>query len=192
MLSICEAETELAVRSATSRSCFCRSASSSSISCICVLQEKRISARTKCPEVSQSHFPSLPEQHGRRSASDCSFVPYRLSAVVEFPHLLNHLAVDKRLHILRRQCTGTLAAPIVCPLLASQVSNAVLSSQGNQRISASATLDFPGQPCIMAFPAILKSRVLWRAYVERSARDGSRYAPDGEQSTRIGSSPSRP
>ena len=61
---------------------------------------------------------------------------------------------------MRRQRTGPLAAPVIRPLLAPQVGNTVLSSQGSQSITAAPTLDFPGQPGIMAFAAILERRVL--------------------------------
>ena len=58
------------------------------------------------------------------------------------------------------QLTGTLTAPVICPLLAPQVNNAVLSPQTNQRIAAAPALDFSGQPGIMAFSAILECSVL--------------------------------
>ena len=72
------------------------------------------------------------------------------------PHFLHHLAIHKGLHALRRQRTGTLAAPVIGPLLAPQVSNAVLGSQAHQSIAAASALDFPGQPGIVAFAAILE------------------------------------
>ena len=72
----------------------------------------------------------------------------------------NHLAVHKRLHVLRCQRTGPLTAPIFRPLFAPQVGNAILGSQSSQRIAAAPALDFPGQPCIMAFAAILERGVL--------------------------------
>lgn len=79
---------------------------------------------------------------------------------VEFPHLLNHLAVNKRLHALRGQRTGSFAALIVCPLFASQVGDTISGVQTCQGIAATSTLDFPGQPCVMAFSAILECGVL--------------------------------
>ena len=41
-----------------------------------------------------------------------------------------------------------------------KLGNAILGSQSSQRIAAAPALDFPGQPCIMAFAAILERGVL--------------------------------
>ena len=46
---------------------------------------------------------------------------------VILPHFRHHLAVHKGLHTLRRQRTGPLTAPVIRPLFAPQVNNAVLS-----------------------------------------------------------------
>ena len=85
---------------------------------ICVLQEQRV-----CPGQSVQKFLDLALRlcKGNAGGGQLRIVALFLTAFqrVEFPHLLNHLAVDKRLHVLRGQRTGTLAAPIVRPLFAS-------------------------------------------------------------------------
>ena len=126
---------------------------------ICVLQEQWVS-----PGQSVQKFLNLAFClcKGNAGGSQFRVIALFLSAFqrVEFLHLLNHLAVHKRLHVLRCQRTSPLTAPVFRPLFAPQVGNAILGSQSCQRIATAPALDFPGQPGIMAFTAILERGVL--------------------------------
>ena len=82
------------------------------------MQEKRISAGQSVQKFLDLAFRLC---QGDTGGGQLRIIALFLAAFqrVEFPHLLNHLAVNKRLHALRGQRTGSLAAPIVRPLFAS-------------------------------------------------------------------------
>ena len=58
------------------------------------------------------------------------------------------------------ESAGPLTAFVFHALLAPHISDTVWSVQTGQRIPTASTLDFPGQPCIVAFAAILERGIL--------------------------------